>query len=144
MTTNLRFVMPMLALTLASTAGAAMLPAGSTQAVDDAARQLQEAALLSNVATDRAQAQRLLAARDLLRSAEPSLDGRLREQARVLDCEIGHDLHAADRLRPPPLFTLAPSPPEATVDRDDLAALARRGAALARRVDEAVAGSAAS
>jgi hypothetical protein len=128
-----QITLPILALALASTAGATT-PADATDKLRAAAQQLEDAALLRNVATDRAEVQHLLAARDLLREAQPSLDGPLRAQAQVLEYEISRDAGAAgDKSSPAALLSPAPPAALAPLDRSDLDELALRSQALVRQ-----------
>jgi hypothetical protein len=138
MRSKLRIALPIFALTLASAARTAAVPADPADELRAASVQLAQAALLRNVANDRTEAQHLLAARDLLREAEPSLAGPLRDQAQELEYEISRHAGApADQARPPALSALAPLTALTPLDRNNLGELAQRGQALARLVEDA-------
>jgi hypothetical protein len=126
-------VMAVAALASAGAAQAAAVPADAARELRAASQQLEEAALLRNVANDRTEAQHLLAARDLLREAEPHLDWSHRLQAEMLEHEIGRDVLTADDTGLPPPFAPVQSSATARVDRVDLAELARRGDDLAQQ-----------
>ena len=126
-------LMAVAALASAGAAQAAAVPAEAAREMKAASQQLEEAALLRNVANDRTEAQHLLAARDLLREAEPYLDWSQRLQAKMLEHEIDRDVLAAGDTDLPPPFAPAQSSATARVDRVDLAELARRGDDLAQQ-----------
>ncbi len=127
---NPRLLLPLFLAAVAAAAHAAALPADTTDELSAASRQLDEAALLRNVATDRAEAQHLLAARDLLREAEPSLTYPMREQAQRLEFDIARD--AGGDAVDTGLSGLIPPPTGADLDRADLDGLAQRAQALVR------------
>ncbi len=111
---------------------AAALPAATAQELRQAAHQLDEAALQRYVATDAAEAKHLLAARDLLREAEPVLRGALRERVQRIDFDIGQDAGAAAAgVDAPWLDALGPVSLRPTLDRADLGTLAQRANRLA-------------
>ncbi|MGE5339804.1 MAG: hypothetical protein ACM3PU_18415 [Gemmatimonadota bacterium] len=128
-----------------SAAHADSLPGDTLQELHAAEHQLQEAALLRNVASDDAEAQHLLTARDLLAEAEPSLHGGLRQRAQLLEYDIARDAGSAavDVTSPVP-DALGPVSVLPTLDRTDLGSLARRGKALLRSADVCRTASAAS
>ncbi len=117
-----------------SAAHAAPLPGETLRELHAAEHQLQEAALLRNVATDDTEAQHLLAAHDLLAEAEPSLHGKLRQRAQLLEYDIAHDAGSAsvDVTSPLP-DALGPISVLPTPDRADLVSLAKRSEALVQR-----------
>jgi len=135
---HLRISLAVFLLTAAASARAASVPANVTDELRSAAQELAQAALLRNVATDHTEAQHLLAARDLLREAEPSLESPLREQARRLEFDIGRDAGlAAELAEPPGASRLAPPAALAPLDRDGLGQLAQRGQSLAASASHA-------
>ncbi len=135
---NLRISLAVFLLTAAVSARAAAVPVNVAEELRSAAQELAQAALLRNVATDHSEAQHLLAARDLLREAEPSLESPLREQARRLEFDIGRDAgSAAEPADLPGAPRLAPPAALAPLDRDGLGQLAQRGKSLAARASRA-------
>ena len=126
-------LMSFAALASAGAAQAAAVPAEAIRELRAASKQLKAAALLGNVANDQTEAQHLLAARDLLREAEPYLDWSQCLQAKMLEHEIGRDVLMTDDTGLPPPFAPAQSSATARVGRVDLAELARRGDDLARQ-----------
>jgi hypothetical protein len=129
------FLAAMAVATLAATGAsrAAAVPAEAIRDLRSASQQLEEAALLRNVASDKTEAQHLLAARDLLREAEPQLDWTQRLQATMLEHEIGRDILFADEADTMTLSLPIQPSTEARVERDDLSELAKRGADLANQ-----------
>ena len=118
---------------LCTAAQAAAPPADALRELRTATHELEQAALLRYVATDTTEAHHLLAARDLLREAEPQLPGPLRERAQRLDDDIGRDAGAAAVDVTSPLAdALGPVSVLPTLDRADLGALAQRAQRLAR------------
>jgi len=135
---RLRILLAVLLLTVAASARAASVPANAAEELRSAAQELAQAALLRNVATDDTEAQHLLAARDLLREAEPTLESPLREQAQRLEFDVGRDAgSAADLAEPPGASGLVPPTALAPLDRDGLGQLAQRGQSLAASASHA-------
>lgn len=125
------------ALASAGAARAATVPAEAIRDLQTASQQLEQAALLRNVASDQTEAQHLLAARDMLRDAEPYLDWSQRLQAKMLEHEIGRDVRVADDADTPLPYLPIPSNATARVERNDLSELARRGVDLAQQAADA-------
>ena len=123
------------ALAFAGAARAGQVPATAARELQAAAQQLEEAARLGSVANDPTEAGHLLAARDLLREAEPQLEWGQRLQAKMLEQDIGRDVVVSVDIGPPPPFLSLPSSAATRVERDDLGELARRGRDLARQTD---------
>lgn len=118
----------------AAAAPAATLPSTALHELRSAEHQIAEAELLRNVANDRTEAQHLLAARDLLAEAEPSLHGALRQRAQRLEFDIDRDAGAAAADISSPLpDALGPVSVLPTLDRADLGALSQRSLALVQQ-----------
>lgn len=134
MTARMRCSSLALGVALCAAARAAAPPTDALRELHSAAHELEQAALLRSVATDATEAHHLLAARDLLREAEPTLHGPLRARAQRLDYDIGRAAGAAaiDVTSPLP-DALGPVSVLPTLDRGELGALARRGLRLARQ-----------
>jgi hypothetical protein len=118
---------------------AGTLPADTTRELHQAARELEQAALLRYVASDGTEARHLLAARDLLREAEGGLHGPVRENAMSLDWRIGRDLGAsavtgAADAAPDALGPVSALP---ALDRGDLGVLAQWAQDLVTRASNA-------
>ena len=131
---NPRIALALGLLTVSGVARASNVPNDAVKELHAASQELSEAALLRNVANDRTEAQHLLAARDLLREAAPSLDGSLRRQAHRLEYDIGRDAGTApSEALPPDPWAVQPLTAPAPLDRNDLGALARSARALAQQ-----------
>ena len=130
---NPRIALALVLLAVSGIARASNVPNDAVMELREASQELSEAALLRNVANDGTEAQHLLAARDLLREAEPSLDGSLRRQAQRLEFEIGRDAGTASDEALPDAWAVQPLATPAPLDRNDLGALARSSRALAEQ-----------
>jgi hypothetical protein len=134
MTRTQQWISLLAAATIGASVQAATLPGDTLHELRRAEHQLAEADLLRNVANDRTEAQRLLAARDLLAEAEPSLHGALRRRAQRLEYDIDRDAGAAatDITSPLP-DALGPVSVLPTLDRADLGTLSQRSLALVQQ-----------